>query len=178
MQKRLSTILFSLLTLPLLSQEFNDSIMNTVMFEEIMSYTQERGSTAKIYYSNVGAKLYSDGAIRYIKYRAFDHRPSHKHIRMLSYNDNRSILTELNLLNTVDLYLVQSELLVKVDISGKTTYQDVAKRALNGWLNSPRYKSSIENLGRRCRIEVVSISSYYESGTKTIFIAMTNFGAF
>lgn len=178
MHKTLNTIFFSLLIFPALSQEFNDSIMNKVMFEEIMSYTQERGSTAEIYYSNVGAKLYSDGAIDYIKHRGFDHRPSHRYTRMLSYNDNRSILTELNLFNTVDLYLVQSELLVKVGISGKTTYQDVAKRAINGWLNSSLYKSSVENLGRRCRIEIVSISSYYDSGTKTIYIAMTNFGAF
>lgn len=175
MKKIIYTFLLSLLTLPVFSQGFNDSIMNKVLFDEIMSYTMKRDSTVKLYYSNVGEELYSQGGIDYIKTHGLVHRPSHIYIRMIPDNDNELILEELNIENIYDGNLVQSEILARIGIWEQTTYQDVAKRAINGWLNSPGHRGTIQNIGTRSKFEVMSISSYYDKDKKSIYIALTSF---
>lgn len=152
--------------------------MNKVLFDEIMSYTMKRDSTVKLYYSNVGEELYSQGGIDYIKTHGLAHRPSHIYFHMISDKDNELILEELNIENVYTTNLRQSEILARIGISGQTTYQDVAKRAINGWLNSPGHAGSIENLGKRSKFEVISISSYYDKNRKSIFISLTNFGMY
>jgi len=177
-RKSFGTLLFSLITLTCFSQEFNDSIMNKVLFDEIMSYTMKRDSTVKLYYSNIGEELYSQGGIDYIKKHGFGHRPTHIYFHMISDDDNELILEELNIENVYRSNLRQSEILARIGIWEQTTYQDVAKRAINGWLNSPGHAGSIKNLGKRSKFEVISISSYYDKDRKSIFISLTNFGMF
>ena len=172
------TLLFSLMTLTCFSQEFNDSIMNKVLFDEIMSYTMRRDSTVKLYYSSVGEELYSQGGIDYIKTHGLVHRPSHIYFHMIPDKDDELILEELSIENVYTTNLRQSEILARIGISGQTTYQDVAKRAINGWLNSPGHAGSIENIGTRSKLDIISISSYYDKNRKSIFITLTKFGMF
>lgn len=178
MKKIIYTFLLSLLTLPVFSQGFNDSIMNKVLFDEIMSYTMKRDSTVKLYYSNVGEELYSQGGIDYIKTHGLVHRPSHIYFHMIPDKDNELILEELSIENVYTTNLRQSEILARIGISGQTTYQDVAKRAINGWLNSPGHAGSIENIGTRSKFDIISISSYYDKNRKSIFITLTKFGMY
>ena len=173
--KSFGTLLFSLITLTCFSQEFNDSIMNKVLFDEIMSYTMKRDSTVKLYYSNVGAELHSKGSVEYMATNGCRHRPSHSYINSLPKNEAIMILNDVGIDTTEYTYVGHGEILARISILGQTTYQDVAQTAIYGWLKSKGHQGTIMNLGKCGGLEVLSISSNYNEKTRSIDIALTSF---
>ena len=171
MKRIINIILLVLLSTPVFSQGFNDSIMNKVLFDEIVSLNMKRDSTIKVYYSYVGAELYSKPSVDYMLVNGVKHRPGHTSIELLPTNHSDLILNELNIPSNV---LTENEVLAKITI-GKTTYQEVAKMAINAWLNSPGHRGCISRLGMYNATEIISISSYYNSNDRSVYISLNNF---
>lgn len=177
MKKIINIILFVLLSSPVFSQGFNDSIMNHVLFDEVISYHEKLNHKVDmIYFSKVAAELHSKGSVEYMETNGCRHRPSHSYINSLPKNEVIIILNDVGLDTTEYTYVGRCEILARIPLTGQTTYQDVAKIAINGWLKSKGHQGTIMNLGKRGYPNVLGISSSYNEKTRSVDIALTNFG--
>ena len=173
----LLVLLFSLMTLTGFSQEFNDSIMNHVLFDEVIAYHEKRNNKVDmIYFSKVAAELHSKGSVEYMETNGCRHRPSHSYINSLPKNEVIIILNDVGLDTTEYTYVGRCEILARIPIRGETTYQKVAQIALDCWLKSKGHQGTIMNLGKRGHPNVLGISSSYNEKTRSVDIALTNFG--
>ena len=176
MKRVLLTLLVFVISTPVFSQEFNDSIMNHVLFDEVIAYHEKRNHKVDmIYFSKVGAELHSKGSVEYIETNGFRHRPSHSYINSLPKNEVIMILNDVGLDTTEYTYVGRGEILARIPIRGQTTYQDVAKIAINGWLKSKGHRGTIISLGNSDYPNVLGISSSYNEKTRSVDIALTNF---
>ena len=177
MKKIINIILFVLLSTPVFSQGFNDSIMNHVLFDEVISYHEKLNHKVDmIYFSKVAAELHSKGSVEYMETNGCRHRPSHSYINSLPKNEVIIILNDVGLDTTEYTYVGRCEILARIPIRGQTTYQDVAKIAINGWLKSKGHRGTIISLGNSDYPNVLGISSSYNEKTRSVDIALTSFG--
>lgn len=176
MKKIINIILFTLLSTPVFSQGFNDSIMNQVLFDEVIAYHEKRNNKVEVYFSKVGAELHSKGSVEYMKNNGCRHRPSHSYLNSLPKNEVIMILNDIGVDTTEYDYIGRGEILARISIRGQTTYQDVAKIAINGWLKSKGHRGTIISLGNSDYPNVLGISSSYNEKTRSVDIALTNFG--
>ena len=175
MKKIINIILLVLLSTPVFSQGFNDSIMNQVLFDEVMAYHEKRNNKVEAYFSKVGAELHSKGSVEYMEKNGCRHRPSHSYINSLPKNEVIMILTDVGIDTTEYTHVGRCEILARIPIQGQTTYQEVAQIAIRGWLNSKGHQGTIMNLGKYGGLTVLGISSNYNKKTRSIDIALTNF---
>ena len=175
MKKIINIILLVILSTPVFSQGFNDSIMNQVLFDEIMTYHEKRNNKVEVYFSKVGAELHSKGSVEYMATNGCRHRPSHSYINSLPKNEVIMILNDVGIDTAEYTYVGRCEILARIGIQGQTTYQEVAQRAIRGWLKSKGHQGTIMNLGKYGGLAVLGISSNYNEKTKSIDIALTNF---
>jgi len=177
MKKIINIILFTLLSTPVFSQGFNDSIMNQVLFDEVIAYHEKRNNKVEVYFSKVGAELHSKGSVEYMKNNGCRHRPSHSYLNSLPKNEVIMILNDIGVDTTEYDYIGRGEILARISIRGQTTYQDVAKKAINGWLKSKGHQGTIMNIGMFGELEILGISSSYNEKTRSVDIALTLFSA-
>jgi hypothetical protein len=151
--------------------------MNHVLFDEVISYHEKLNHKVDmIYFSKVGAELHSKGSVEYIETNGFRHRPSHSYINSLPKNEVIMILNDVGLDTTEYTYVGRCEILARIPIRGQTTYQDVAKIAIREWLKSKGHRGTIISLGNSDYPNVLGISSSYNEKTRSVDIALTNFG--
>ena len=141
-----------------------------------MAYHEKRNNKVEVYFSKVGAELHSKGSVEYMATNGCRHRPSHSYINSLPKNEVIMILNDVGIDTTEYTYVGRCEILARIPILGQTTYQDVAKIAINGWLKSKGHQGTIMNLGKRGYPNVLGISSSYNEKTRSVDIALTNFG--
>jgi len=184
MKKIINIILLVILSTPVYSQGFNDSsqgfndsIMNQVLFDEVMAYHEKRNNKVEVYFSKVGAELHSKGSVEYMATNGCRHRPSHSYITSLPKNEVIMILNDIGIDTSEYDYVGSGEILARIPILGQTTYQDVAQIAINGWLKSKGHQGTIMNLGKYGGLEILGISSSYDEKTRNIYIALTLFTA-
>ena len=179
MKKLITLLVLVSLETPVLSQEFNDSIMNHVLFDEVIAYHEKRNNEVEIYFSEVGAELHSKGSVEYMETNGCRHRPSHSYLNSLPKNELIMILNDIGADTTGYDYMGRGEILARIPIRGQTTYQDVAKIAINGWLKSRGHKGTIMNMGgKHGGLNILGISSSYDEKTRNINIALTRFTAY
>lgn len=87
------------------------------------------------------------------------------------------ILNDIGVDTTEYDYIGRGEILARISIRGQTTYQDVAKKAINGWLKSKGHQGTIMNIGMFGELEILGISSSYNEKTRSVDIALTLFSA-
>lgn len=177
MKKLITLLALVSLETPVFSQEFNDSIMNHVLFDEVIAYHEKRNNEVEIYFSEVGAELHSKGSVEYMETNGCRHRPSHSYLNSLPKNELIMILNDIGADTTGYDYMGSGEILARISIRGQTTYQDVAKIAINGWLKSKGHQGTIMNMGKHGGLNILGISSSYDEKTRNIYIALTLFTA-
>jgi len=177
MKRIINIILLFLLSTPVFSQGFNDSIMNQVLFDEVIAYHEKRNNKVEVYFSKVGAELHSKGSVEYMKNNGCRHRPSHSYLNSLPKNEVIMILNDIGVDTTEYDYIGRGEILARIPIIGQTTYQDVAKIAINGWIKSKGHQGTIMNIGMFGGLEILGISSSYNEKTRSVDIALTLFTA-
>jgi len=165
-----------LLSTPVFSQGFNDSIMNHVLYDMVVDYTMKRDTTVNLYFTEVGAELHSKHSVEYMRTNGVRHMPSHSYINTLPNNEAIMILNDIGLDTTEFRYVCRCEILARIPIQGETTYQKVAQTALNCWLNSNGHMGTIKNMGVYNHNFALGISSSYNEKTRSIDIALTSFG--
>ena len=181
--KRLISIVFLVfLSTPVFSQEFdyltfNDSIMNRVLFDEVIAYHENLNNKIELYFSEVGSELHCKGAVEYMKTNGCRHRPSYLYIGSLPKNEAIMVLNDVGIDTSEYSYVGRCEILAKIALVGQTTYQEIAKIAINGWLNSIGHRGTIINLGMFGELEILGISSSYNEKTRSVDIALTLFSA-
>ena len=177
MKKIINVILFVLLSSPVFSQGFNDSIMNHVLFDEVIAYHEKRNNKVEVYFSKVGAELHSKGSVEYMVKNGCRHRPSHSYITSLPKNEVIMILNDIGVDTSEYDYVGSGEILARISIQGQTTYQEVAQRAIKGWLKSKGHQGTIMNIGKYDGLDILSISSNYNEKTKSVDICLSLFTA-
>ena len=175
MKKIINIILLVLLSTPVFSQGFNDSIMNHVLYDMVVEYTMKRDTTVNLYFTEVGAELHSKHSVEYMITNGVRHMPSHSYINSLPNDEAMMILDDIGWDTTESIYVGRCEILARIGIIGETTYQKVAERALNGWLNSNGHMGTIKNMGVYNNNFALGISSSYDKKTQSIYIALTSF---
>ena len=175
MKKIINIILFVILSTPVFSQGFNDSIMNQVLYDMVVDYTMKRDTTVNLYFTEVGAELHSKHSVEYMRTNGVRHMPSHSYINELPHNEAMMILNDIGWDTTETRYVGRCEILARIPIRGETTYQKVAEIALNGWLNSNGHMGTIKNMGVYIQNFAIGISSNYNEKTRSIDIALTSF---
>lgn len=178
MKRIVNIILLVLLSTPVFSQGFNDSIMNHVLYDMVVDYTMKRDTTVNLYFTEVGAELHSKHSVEYMRTNGVRHMPSHSYIGSLPNNEAMMILNDIGLDTTEFRYVGRGEILARIPIRGETTYQKVAQIALNGWLNSNGHMGTIKNMGVYNHNFALGISSSYNEKTRSIDIALTSFGLY
>ena len=176
MKRIINIILLVLLTTPVFSQGFNDSIMNRVLYDMVVDYTMKRDTTVNLYFTEVGAELHSKHSVEYMRTNGVRHMPSHSYIGTLPNNEAIMILNDIGLDTTEFRYVGQVEILVRISTQDETNYQKVAQIALNCWLNSNGHMGTIKNMGVYNHNYALGISSSYNEKTRSVDIALTRFG--
>jgi len=175
MKKIINIILLVILSTPVFSQGFNDSIMNQVLFDEVIAYQGKRNTQGEVYFSKVGAELHSKGSVEYMTKNGCRHRPSHSYLSSLPKNEVIMILNDIGVDTSEYDYIGSGEILARIPIQGQTTYQKVAQIAINGWLNSKGHRGTITQIGKYDGIYILSISSNYNKKTKSVDICLSLF---
>lgn len=175
MKRIINIILLVLLSTPVFSQGFNDSIMNHVLYDMVVDYTMKRDTTVNLYFTEVGAELHSKHSVEYMKTNGVRHMPSHTFMGMLPNDEAILILNDIGWDTTETRYVGRGEILARIPVRGETTYQKVAQIALNGWLNSKGHMGTIKNMGMYIHNFAIGISSSYNEKTRSIDIALTSF---
>jgi len=167
------TIFFSFISSIVTSQEFNDSIMNQRLFEEIYNFTLQRVDSVDLHFTNVGSELYCDDVIEFIKENGFKHK--HEYVEII-YGENKSlILNEFGITNHDDYCVGLIEILARVPMNGETTYRTLSRIALNAWLNSPGHRAVIGDIETNFGKTLIGISSFYNEKTQYVDIALISF---
>lgn len=177
MKQIINIILLVLLSTPVFSQGFNDSIMNRVLYDMVVDYTMKRDTTVNLYFTEVGAELHSKHSVEYMRTNGVRHMPSHSYLNSLPKNEVIMILNDIGVDTTEYDYIGRGEILARIPIIGQTTYQDVAKMAISEWLKSKGHRGTIMNLGMFGELEILGISSSYNEKTRSVDIALTLFSA-
>ena len=183
MKNLIISLLVLLLPTLVFSQEFdyltfNDSIMNRVLFDEVIAYHENLNNKIELYFSEVGSELHCKGAVEYMKTNGCRHRPSYLYIGSLPKNEAIMVLNDVGIDTSEYSYVGRGEILAKIPTIGQTTYQEIAKIAINAWLNSIGHQGAIMNLGMYGNPDILGISSgtTYNGKTLNVYIALTDFG--
>lgn len=172
MKRIINIILLVLLSTPVFSQGFNDSIMNATLFQEITDYTSKRSNTFNLLFTQIGSDLYCDGGIDYMVTNGVHHRSSY--IEIVPDSNKNLILNEVGI-EDVDKYgMSKIEILARVFINNKTTYNQVAKQSLNAWLSKGTHSGVVDNIENK-GIVIYGISSSYNQKTNSVDIVLTSF---
>ena len=131
----------------------------------------------ELYFSEVGSELHCKGAVEYMKTNGCRHRPSYLYIGSLPKNEAIMVLNDVGIDTSEYSYVGRGEILAKIPTIGQTTYQEIAKIAINGWLNSIGHRGTIINVGMFGGLEILGISSSYNEKTRSVDIALTLFTA-
>jgi len=167
------TIFFSLISSIVTSQEFNDSLMNQRLFEEIYDFTLQRVDSVDLHFTHVGSELYCDGVIEFMKENGFKHK--HEYVQIIDGENKSLILNEFGITNHDDYCVGLAEILARVPIDGETTYKTLSRTTLNAWLDSPGHRSVIGDIETNFGKTLIGISSFYNEKTQYVDIALISF---